>query len=179
MKRTTDNYLSIDAKTFKSFAMAQQRVEIPDSDMKLVFDSSADQLYMEYTIGDQAERQQITFKESKTGYGVRQFVICPTCSKPKNMLYLTDAFKCRSCSSLYYSSSMLQRNEMKRLELDIRRLQKRLKMGLCKIYDYPTEKPLYMHRKTFERFLMELVTKQAKHAEKRNEYIQKLWKRYG
>jgi len=179
LKRTTDNYLSIDAKTFKSFAMAQQRVEIPDSDMKLVFDSSADQLYMEYTIGDQAERQQITFKESKTGYGVRQFVICPTCSKPKNTLYFTDAFKCRSCSNLYYSSSMLQRNEMKRLELDIRRLQKRLKMGLCKIYDYPTEKPLYMHRKTFERFLMELVTKQAKHAEKRNEYIQKLWKRYG
>lgn len=159
--------------------MAQQRVEIPDSDMKLVFDSSADQLYMEYTIGDQAERQQITFKESKTGYGVRQFVICPTCSKPKNTLYFTDAFKCRSCSNLYYPSSMLQRNEMKRLELDIRKLQKRLKMGLCKIYDYPTEKPIYMHCKTFERLLMELVTKQVSHTEKRNEYIQKLWKRYG
>lgn len=179
MKRTTDNYLSIDAKTFKSFATAQQRVEIQGTEMNLVFDSSSDALVMEYTIGDQVERQQITFKESKTGYGVRQFVICPACSKPKNTLYFTDAFKCRLCSNLYYPSSMLQRNEMKRLELDIRKLQKRLKMGLCKIYEYPTEKPLHMHSKTFECLLMELVTRQTKHAEKRNEYIQKLWKRYG
>lgn len=179
MKRTTDNYLSIDAKTFKSFATAQQRVEIQGTEMNLVFDSSSDALVMEYTIGDQVERQQIIFKESKTGYGVRQFVICPACSKPKNTLYFTDAFKCRSCSNLYYPSSMLQRNEMKRLELDIRKLQKRLKMGLCKIYEYPTEKPLHMHSKTFECLLMELVTRQTKHAEKRNEYIQKLWKRYG
>lgn len=179
MKRTTDNYLSIDAKTFKSFATAQQRVEIQGTEMNLVFDSSSDALVMEYTIGDQVERQQITFKESKTGYGVRQFVICPACSKPKNTLYFTDAFKCRSCSNLYYPSSMLQRNEMKRLELDIRKLQKRLKMGLCKIYEYPTEKPFHMHSKTFECLLMELVTRQTKHAEKRNEYIQKLWKRYG
>lgn len=171
--------MSIDAKTFKSFATAQQRVEIQGTEMNLVFDSSSDALVMEYTIGDQVERQQITFKESKTGYGVRQFVICPACSKPKNTLYFTDAFKCRSCSNLYYPSSMLQRNEMKRLELDIRKLQKRLKMGLCKIYEYPTEKPLHMHSKTFECLLMELVTRQTKHAEKRNEYIQKLWKRYG
>lgn len=179
MKNTTDNYLSVDAKTFKYFADRVQRVEIPDSDMKLVFDSSNDALVMEYVTGDQLKRQEITFKESKTGYGVRQFVICPGCDKPKNTLYFTDAFKCRSCSNLYYPSSMLQRNEMKRLELDIRKLQKRLKMGLCKIYDYPTEKPLHMHSKTFERLLIELVTRQAKHAEKRNEYIQKLWKRYG
>lgn len=171
--------MSIDAKTFKSFATAQQRVEIQGTEMNLVFDSSSDALVMEYTIGDQVERQQITFKESKTGYGVRQFVICPACSKPKNTLYFTDAFKCRSCSNLYYPSSMLQRNEMKRLELDIRKLQKRLKMGLCKIYEYPTEKPFHMHSKTFECLLMELVTRQTKHAEKRNEYIQKLWKRYG
>lgn len=174
-KKLVENHFRIDAKTLHSFARSGRVIEI-ESDANLKFDSSGEQFYVVYTDRNGTYKQPIAFNASKVGYGTRIFVKCPKCERSVNDLYFRSGFACRSCSGLSYTSSMKQRNKLKRHELKIRSLQKNLKMSMAQLMDYPDTKPKYMHRKTYERLLSELLREQTGYVKIRSERIAKFLK---
>lgn len=110
----------------------------------------------------------IILGSSECNYGgQRHWFCCPGCSKRVAWLYLrgTD-FKCRHCHRLtYYScqeSGNLNDMSIRRVNKVLTKLKSKEKCGFDIMYHIPS-RPRYMHRKTYQRLLVQ-------YARKKNEY---------
>ena len=177
-KRYIEDHFSMCAKTLHNFMKAQRVIQLK-SDITLTFRSGEGALIASYpTIHGEIIQQTFVFTSSKVGYGKRVFVRCPKCARAVNDLYMRGYFACRNCHQLYYTSNRKQRDRLQRLKMTITSTQTALKMPVNRtLTDYPTQKPLNMHQKTFERLLTELFTAQTEYVKCQNEGLQRLYER--
>ena len=80
--------------------------------------------------------------------GKRQWFLCPGCHRRVAIIYGGKYFRCRHCHDLTYACQ--QESPPFRLTRKAQKIRKRLGASLC-TSDPITEKPKYMHWKTFER----------------------------
>ena len=173
-----EDFFKIDAKTLYGLWENEQMGVVSNGDLKIRFDGSGEEMTASFLKAEKWYKQIITFKESKVGYGMRIFVICPHCKKSCNHLYLKFGFACLKCNGLYYTSNKRQHNELERERLEIRKTQSKLKMTAVNIMDRPDEKPLHMHWNTFETLYKSLLNHQVKYAKLKKARLKKLEKRF-
>ena len=162
--KIAEYHLNIDAKSLFSAAKSGKRISLLDT-MYLYADSSDPvEFFVEYIEENKVYRSNINFVGSPVGYGLRIFVLCPICDKSVNSLYLKSGLQCRTCSRLYYESSMKQHNEHVILTDKIRKLQRKLNMSNDSMkFNLPMSKPRYMHQNTFDDLLFRLILAQGEY----------------
>lgn len=177
--RHIEEHLSLSAKSLQRFTKAQRPIKI-ESDINLTFynEGNGTLIVSFANLESDIVRQRISFSSSKVGYGERMFVSCPKCGGAVNNLYFRSYFACRVCHGLYYRSNMRQRNKLQRLKDAITNKQKKLRMSHKRRFtDRPIEKPLNMHRTTYERLLCELLALQIEYVKEKDKGLHRLYER--
>lgn len=176
--KKAEDFFKIDAKTLHNLLKNNQKGALPN-DLKIIFDGTGEQMVISYLKDDEKQEQVVQFKASKVGYGMRYFIVCPTCSKLCNEIYLKECFACRACNGLYYASTLNEYNELERERLAIRKIQKKLKFFSLNLLALPEKKPLQMHWKTFDQLCKQLVNHQVQYAKLKKAENIRLQRRLG
>lgn len=90
----------------------------------------------------------------------RGWVICQHCQKRCNALFVTDGLKCRTCAGLRYSSTFDRRTPFETRAERAKAI--RVQLGAPPVLFLRTpERPARMHRRTYEKLLVQLAGLEA------------------
>ncbi|SEN86691.1 hypothetical protein SAMN04488134_102135 [Amphibacillus marinus] len=116
----------------------------------LITERYQDHAMLRYAVAGEPVEEYIGLDHTKTGYGMRTWLLCPSCGERTAKVYnVKGTFACRVCNNLTYLTSKSSGNRLRYLGLKIRRLQIKLGMDTTDIHEKPTFKPKHMHQQTF------------------------------
>lgn len=142
--------------------------------------------YIEYTPQEEREfveiwhpqegwSETLTLSRKANGFGGSQpFFLCPACGERRRYLYLTGAtFLCRRCAELNYKSQQETRSGSmyyygKGMELAEKHLDAwpRVRPDGFAFCDWVPDRPRYMHRAAYRRYLARFMRYRKKHADR-------------
>lgn len=104
----------------------------------------------------------IKISKQKTGFGEREFFICPKCGKRRQQLYYSKGyFLCRCCldKNIYdYRTNLYDENSLNLIHYKMLKLAQKIKIDLkfpFKPHEY--KRPKYMREEKFSKILRELM----------------------
>lgn len=164
-----------------------------DKGMPLVLDCER---YIDYGPDPEADREIVEVWHTKEGWsqtlelsrkangygGSQAFFLCPGCGRRVRYLYLTGAtFLCRKCSRLNYRSQQETRSDcMYYYHKGVALVEKHMDtwprvrpdgFGFC---DWVPDRPRYMHRTTYRRFLARFLWYRRQHEARQLEELRRL-----
>lgn len=109
----------------------------------------------------------IKISKQKTGFGEREFFICPKCGKRRQQLYYSKGyFICRCCldKNIYkYRTNLYDEAGIDLINYKMIKLAQKIKIDLkfpFEQWDYIWDRPKYMRHEKFERVLRQLMVLQ-------------------
>lgn len=129
--------------------------------------------------------QTLELSRKENGFGGSQaFFLCPACGERRRFLYLTRAgFLCRKCSRLNYRSQQETRsNSMYYYDKGVALVEKhldtwpRVRPDGFSFCDWVPERPRYMHKTTYRRYLRRFAKYQHHHQKRQLEDMARLLK---
>lgn len=148
-------------------------------------DLESDREIVELWSPDWSQTVELSRKENGFG-GSQVFFLCPACGERRRYLYLAgDRFLCRKCSRLNYQSQQETRSGSmyyyrKGMALVEKRLYTwpRVRLDGFSFCAWLPERPRYMHRTTYGRYLRRFAKYQKQHQHRQLEDIARLLKMF-
>ncbi len=129
-------------------------------------------------------RETLELTRINNGFGgkPRAFWLCPLCGRRVRYLYFKSLrFMCRKCAALNYRSQQETRSDCmyyynKGMTLVDKRLDARLRPDGFSFCDWIPDRPRYMHKTTYQRYLRRFLRYQKLHTERQMEDIARILK---